>query len=246
MGLISTITVLMVAAASAEPAAKDEALQLAGKVHVIFDQKCNECHGGHLKKPEGGFGYVLDLQRMADNSEYVERGKPAESELFRLVDEEDMPPNDNPKTPALTKAEKDSVNRWILAGAPSALPPNQPRTTTPTARPPLSSASETTAWVSPKNLAMKTALTLDVKAQSAAEVFAQIAKQSGIRVDYTRPKHEPKLSMNLKGGTVLEALEYLVLCGNFSLSFNDEAALVGVNPPPLPPAPTKLGKGPDL
>jgi hypothetical protein len=241
MKRIAFITLLALPAAIAEPVSNEEALALAGSVHVIFDRKCNECHGSQLKKPEGKFGYVLDLQRMADNLEYVVRGKPAKSELYRLVKSEEMPPDDHPKTPPLTAAEKDTVRRWILAGAPSTLPailpklPNAPVAREATAAKPSNGSA--------KDIAKQTTITLEVKDQPAGEVFALIAKQSGITVDYATPAREPRLSIALKKGTAFEALEYLALCGNFSLRFQADRAIVGPNPPPEPkpasPGPAK-------
>lgn len=232
MKLLAFITLLVVPVAIAEPASNEEALELAGSVHVIFDRKCNECHGSKLKKPEGKFGYVLDLQRMADNLEYVVRGKPGKSELYRLVKSEEMPPDDHPKTPPLTVEEKDIVRRWILAGAPSALPSNLPkRASAPVAS--KATASKQSGG-SAKELAKQTSITLEVKDQPAGEVFAQIAKQSGIKVDYVTPAREPRFSIALKNGTAFEALEYLTLCGNFSLRFQADSAIIGPNPPPEP------------
>ena len=91
-----------------QPVSKEKALDLAGHVHVIFEHKCNECHGSHLKKPEGKFGHVLDLKRLADNLDYIERGKPHRSELYHLVNDGEMPPDDHPKTPPLTGEEKEA------------------------------------------------------------------------------------------------------------------------------------------
>ena len=64
------LALLLIAASAAQaqqPPSREKALHLAGNVHVIFEHKCNECHGSHLKKPEGKFGHVLDLKRLADN-----------------------------------------------------------------------------------------------------------------------------------------------------------------------------------
>src|SRR5947208_1760206 len=79
-----------VCARGAEPP-KEEQLATAQKVHDIFEAKCLDCHGPELARPKGKFGYVLDLQHMADNPEYVKRGKPQESELFLLVFKDEMP-----------------------------------------------------------------------------------------------------------------------------------------------------------
>ena len=139
-----------------------------------------------------------------------------------------MPPHDHPKTPPLTAAEKDLVRRWILAGAPSALPATLPVLPAPTAT---ELARPKTTGLSIKEQAKQTSISLHEKEVPAGDVFALITKLSGIRIDYAKPEREPRLSIVLKHGTVFEALDYLVLCGNFSLTYTATGAKVGVNPP---------------
>lgn len=102
---------------AAEP--DPEGVKAAVKVREIFEAKCLDCHGPELPRPKGKFGYVLDLKRMADNPEYVERGNPDKSELFKMVFNDDMPGEDA-NVPPLTKDEKEIVRRWIELGAPDA------------------------------------------------------------------------------------------------------------------------------
>ena len=91
--------------------------RLAAEVHGIFRAKCADCHGSHLPRPKGKFGYVLDLQRVADNPDYVVRGEPDASELYQLIKSNEMPGEDA-EVPALTSEEKESVRRWVEIGAP--------------------------------------------------------------------------------------------------------------------------------
>ncbi len=98
-----------------------EGVKMASRVREIFEAKCLDCHGPELPRPKGKFGYVLDLKRMADNPEYVERGKPDNSELFKMVFNDEMPGEDA-NVPALTPEEKEIVRRWIELGAPDAPP----------------------------------------------------------------------------------------------------------------------------
>jgi uncharacterized membrane protein len=58
---------------------------------------------------------------MADNPEYVERGNPENSELYKMVFNDEMPGEDA-NVPALTPAEKETVRRWVEIGAPAGLP----------------------------------------------------------------------------------------------------------------------------
>jgi uncharacterized membrane protein/mono/diheme cytochrome c family protein len=107
--------------APAKPPGKEEKLRLAGEVFRIFEAKCADCHGSHLPKPKGKFGYVLDLKRVAENPEFVVRGDPANSELYQMVKNDEMPGEDA-DVPGLTPEEKHAVESWVLAGAPSVLP----------------------------------------------------------------------------------------------------------------------------
>jgi uncharacterized membrane protein len=98
-----------------------EGARTAGKVREIFEAKCIDCHGPELPRPKGKFGYVLDLKRVADNPEYIERGQPDKSELYKMVFNDEMPGEDA-NVPPLTKDEKEIVHRWIELGAPDAPP----------------------------------------------------------------------------------------------------------------------------
>jgi uncharacterized membrane protein/mono/diheme cytochrome c family protein len=106
-----------------------EEQRLAANVRDIFEAKCNDCHGAQLARPKGKFGYVLDLQRMADNPDYVVRYHPENSELYALVETNEMPGEDS-DVPPLTPEEKEIVHQWIKVGAP-ALAAASPEQVTP-------------------------------------------------------------------------------------------------------------------
>lgn len=108
-------------AAPAKAPGKEEKLRLAGEVFRIFEAKCADCHGSHLPKPKGKFGYVLDLKRVAANPEYIVRSEPGKSELYQMVKNNEMPGEDA-DVPPLTPEEKMTVEAWVLAGAPHDLP----------------------------------------------------------------------------------------------------------------------------
>jgi uncharacterized membrane protein len=107
--------------ARAAEAPKDDKLAAAQKVHDIFEAKCLDCHGPELPRPKGKFGYVLDLQRVADNPDYVIKGKSGDSEIYKMVLDDEMP-GENANVPPLTPDEKDMVKKWIDLGAPGELP----------------------------------------------------------------------------------------------------------------------------
>jgi uncharacterized membrane protein len=102
-------------------ATKEERLKITQEVHNVFEAKCIECHGPELPRPKGKFGHILDLKRVADNSEYIVRGEPEKSDLYIMVRDGDMPGEDA-SVPPLTAEEKEVVRRWIEIGAPHELP----------------------------------------------------------------------------------------------------------------------------
>lgn len=109
------------AGASPETPASEDAQFTAAAVFELFENKCIDCHGAHLAKPKGKFGYVMDLKRVAANPDYVVPGNPGKSELFRTVDEDEMPGKNSKCGPA-TVAEKLALRHWIQIGAPASLP----------------------------------------------------------------------------------------------------------------------------
>ena len=119
--LLLLLVFAAVARAAVQPVAKDEELRIAQRVRDIFEAKCLDCHGPELPRPKGKFGYVLDLARVAANPDYVVRGEPEHSELFKMVFNDEMPGEDA-NVPALTPEEKESVRRWVEIGAPGEMP----------------------------------------------------------------------------------------------------------------------------
>jgi uncharacterized membrane protein len=117
--LVSLCAVLP--AAQIAPASKQEKLELAGQVHRIFEAKCADCHGSHLPKPKGKFGFVLDIGRVGKTTDYVVPGDPIASELYQMVKNNEMPGEDA-DVPPLTSDELKAVARWITVGAPGELP----------------------------------------------------------------------------------------------------------------------------
>jgi hypothetical protein len=99
-----------------DPAAP-EGRDLASEVRSVFESKCARCHGPNLARPRAGFGYVLDLRRLASSSDKIVPSKPEESELWTLIQNGEMPPPNSPTGP-LTFAEKEVIREWIAAGAP--------------------------------------------------------------------------------------------------------------------------------
>jgi uncharacterized membrane protein len=104
-------------ASQGSPTTGAAAANLASAVRNIFSAKCTECHGSDLSKPKGRFGYVLDLKRLAGNAHLVVPFKPDESKLWKLVHDEEMPP-EYAKAGSLTNEQKEVIRTWIESGSP--------------------------------------------------------------------------------------------------------------------------------
>lgn len=89
---------------------------LGGEVREIFRATCVECHGPDLASPEGEFGFVLDLPRIAADPALVVPGDPAKSEIYLLVLHDEMPGEDSDHGP-LSLLHKETIRRWIELGA---------------------------------------------------------------------------------------------------------------------------------
>lgn len=89
-----------------------------GNVLGIFSAKCAGCHDAARGKSKGKFGYILDLARLADNPKLIVRFQPEQSKLWRLVDEEEMPPEESEQGP-LNADQKKAIRSWIERGSPS-------------------------------------------------------------------------------------------------------------------------------
>lgn len=204
--VLPLFSLLAIPASAGEPPApaKNDLLELTGRVRVLFEQRCNECHGQHLLKPEGKFGYVLDLQGVADNSDYIERGAPAKSELFRLLKEQEMPPNDQTKFAKLKLGELDLVRRWILAGAPSKLPAILPR---PAVTSNLASVLNADA-IAGRERARQKLISIEARRRPTGEILAEIAKRSGIPIEHDKPEREPLATIVLKDGSLFDAVQH--------------------------------------
>jgi mono/diheme cytochrome c family protein len=96
---------------------------LAAGAQAVLAGHCSRCHGrdGTAK---GGFGYVLDRDRLVSRAKVIP-GKPEESELFQRVRDGEMPPAK--QTPRPGKDDLDLLRRWIAAGAPAVSPAPGPR-----------------------------------------------------------------------------------------------------------------------
>jgi mono/diheme cytochrome c family protein len=97
----------------------DEPDTLGAQARVVLQAHCAGCHGGG-KVVRGGFGFVLDRDRLVGRS-LVVPGKPNQSDLFLRIQQGEMPPPARKNRP--NAAEVALLKRWIEAGAPAFDPP---------------------------------------------------------------------------------------------------------------------------
>jgi mono/diheme cytochrome c family protein len=95
---------------------------LAGRAQAVLQTHCYRCHGKDAPA-KGGFGYVLDRDRLVSRARIVP-GKPEDSELFQRVRDGEMPPAKQPRPSPENVAV---LRRWIEAGALPFASPAGPR-----------------------------------------------------------------------------------------------------------------------
>ncbi len=214
-----------------EPAQPSAEIILACKVRAIVEAKCIQCHGEQVEKPYGDFGYIRDLQRVTNNSEYIVRTSLSDSEFFRLIRDDEMPPSDS-DIPPMTSAEKQVVRQWITAGAPYQVPKDWSEIAARNAMPPPPKSSnpqppDYTSVLPPEVANIE--ISLESLNMPAAAVFQQIEGQAKIKIQYERSNLDPNLSIRMKKGTVGEALRYLVLNGNLVLTWRENTIRIVSN-----------------
>ncbi len=125
MQLRIIVALLMLLGSQGNLFAQTPPKDLGDQVREVLVTKCSECHGGHLKRPKGAFGFVGDLKRL--KKEYSNDPKLAESDLWYYLSEADedehMPPEKSKNGP-LSTAELSLIRWWITAGGP--LPQSPP------------------------------------------------------------------------------------------------------------------------
>lgn len=86
-------------------------------VRGVLARHCVECHGPELAKPKGRFGYVLDLERVAGNPDYVRPGAPERSLFYRQLvatdPTEKMPPPNAKVSGPMSAFEIEVIRLWI-------------------------------------------------------------------------------------------------------------------------------------
>ncbi len=104
-------------APAAAPPASD--VSLSSRAQTILQTHCAACHAGP-GKARGGFGHVLDRDRLVAGGQLVP-GRPLRSPLYERIAAGEMPPG---KRKRPTPDELHLLRRWIAGGAPMPLAPS--------------------------------------------------------------------------------------------------------------------------
>jgi formylglycine-generating enzyme required for sulfatase activity/mono/diheme cytochrome c family protein len=83
--------------------------RLSTDVEELFSTRCAECHASDVLYPEGGFGYIDDLDRLATTAKYIVPRRPDASDLYRRLESGNMPEDGDRFTPE----ELQVVEQWI-------------------------------------------------------------------------------------------------------------------------------------
>jgi mono/diheme cytochrome c family protein len=83
-------------------------------IRPLFQAKCWRCHGGKVHKADLDLRTLVSVLEGGESGPAVVPGKPDKSLLFEKVHSGAMPPG---KKDRLSKAEVETIRRWIAAGA---------------------------------------------------------------------------------------------------------------------------------
>jgi mono/diheme cytochrome c family protein len=106
---------LLALGVAASPAAADPPDPTSAQARSILQTYCADCHGGG-KAAKGGFGFVLDRDRLVSR-QLVVPGKAGASDLLLRIEQGEMPPPARKQRP--TPAELNLLKQWIDGGAPA-------------------------------------------------------------------------------------------------------------------------------
>lgn len=100
---------------AAPPVGTERALRFDADVLPILQAHCVRCHGEKTRRASLDLSSAAGVAKGGENGPVVVAGKVEESRLYELVHGGEMPPN---KKDPLSKAQLDTLRRWIEAGAP--------------------------------------------------------------------------------------------------------------------------------
>lgn len=96
-------------------------------VQPIFAHKCGKCHSETVRKGELDLSSLEGIYRGGESGEPIIGESLDESQLWLVIDTDEMPPQGQPQ---LTAEERESIRSWLVAAAASPSPATQPEPTT--------------------------------------------------------------------------------------------------------------------
>ena len=99
----------------------DDATPVETAAYGVLEKHCARCHQeGALKEglngPKSGFGHVLDLRRLAEDTDYIRQGEPAASKLYNVIGQYAFPsmPDDCLEEACFPKGDEiTQIENWI-------------------------------------------------------------------------------------------------------------------------------------
>ena len=133
LNVLATLTAFIAAPALANPAMPlpGDATPAETSAYAVLDKHCARCHqDGALKEglpnAKSGFGHVLDVRRLAQDTKFLVQGNVMGSKVHNVIGEWSYPsmPDDCKDSSCYpTQAEADAVANWIEALGNTAPPP---------------------------------------------------------------------------------------------------------------------------
>ncbi len=121
MSYIRLFTILSVAAVGLTSTETGNAAPPVFETDVlpIFTRKCGQCHSDRVRKGDLNLASMVGVRHGGESGEALVAQEIDDSLLWLLVDGGDMPPEDEP---ALTDAERKTIQEWLETGAQSETP----------------------------------------------------------------------------------------------------------------------------
>ncbi len=94
--------------------AKEKPLVFETDIQSIFVNKCGKCHSAKTRKGELDLSTMKGVRQGGESGESAIAEKVDESLLWMMIDDGDMPPEDETQ---LTKKERALIHKWLLTGA---------------------------------------------------------------------------------------------------------------------------------
>lgn len=92
-------------------------VDVPAQVLALLEFRCSECHAPDSEEPKAKRDWDGAHDLAATREQLVEPGSPDLSDLWLVIDEDEMPPPDSDAEP-MTAEERTLIHDWIASGAP--------------------------------------------------------------------------------------------------------------------------------